>query len=111
VQRLATLEESSATLKEALKNNFWIDPAPDSSPYALLNPHKEDGSDGQVLRLMQIFKHKVCCWTGLILLLTIFAKRDNQFRNREFLLNAEHLMGKRGQPLCSSSDALSGVGF
>jgi hypothetical protein len=56
---LATLEESSKTLKEALKNNFWIDPPLESTPYALLKPHKEDGSDGQALRLMQIFKHKV----------------------------------------------------
>lgn len=59
VRRLATSEESSETLQEALKKSFWIDPAPAIAPYALLKPHKEDSSDGQALRLMQIFKHKV----------------------------------------------------
>jgi hypothetical protein len=65
---LAALEESSETLKVALKKNFWIHPAPESTPYNLLKPHKEDGSDGQALRLMQIFKHKVFLSTEILVL-------------------------------------------
>jgi hypothetical protein len=69
VRKLATLEDTSEALQKALKNNFWIDPAPASAPYKLLKPHKEDGSDGQALRLMQIFKHKVL--TKLLIVISL----------------------------------------